>query len=331
MTEVLPSQKNSTYELSIIVPAFNEAENINVFFTAVTTAFEDFPSPYQIVFIDDGSTDSTFKEMQTIAKRPNLPCEVVAVSFSRNFGKEAALYAGLEYANGSYVSFIDADLQQQPSTLLEMYKVLKANEDADIVAAYQEERRESPLRNWLSKQFYNILASSSNMKVIANASDFRVFTRSVADALLSLTETDRFSKGLFSWIGFNTIPYAYIPSKRVAGISSWSLAKLFRYAHNGLMSFSTFPLKVSTYIGWIAALCAFVYLVINVVKRFVLGVDVPGYATIVVLILFFGSINLLVMGSIGNYLGKTYIQDKKRPIYIARRVITSSQDNVNNE
>ncbi|MBR2835155.1 MAG: glycosyltransferase family 2 protein [Coriobacteriales bacterium] len=323
-TDSAAPAKQNRCALTLVVPGFNEEENIDAFYEATVAAFESFEESYQIVFVDDGSRDATFEKMQNIAGRDNLPCEVTVISFSRNFGKEAALYAGLEYAFGDVIGFIDADLQQHPETLLEMYRILMANDDCDVVAAYQSQRTEGGIKNWLSEKFYGVLAASSHMDVLADASDFRVFRRYVAQALLSMPENDRFSKGLFSWIGFKTIPFPYVPNERNAGHTTWSYPKLLRYAIDGLMSFSTFPLKVATYIGWFSAICAILYLIFVIVKRFVLGADVPGYATIVVLVLFFGSIQLLVLGSVGSYLGRDYIQGKGRPIYIARRIIMST-------
>ena len=310
--------------LSVIVPAYNEQDNIAPLFDALTQTFSVIEEPYEVIFVDDGSSDSTFAQMSAITQRKDLPCYVQAVSFSRNFGKEAALYAGFERAHGDVQSFIDADLQQRPEVLLEMYNLLLANDDYDCVAAYQDQRTQGALRNWLSSKFYHLLSKSSDGNVLVDASDFRVFRRAVANALLSMEERFRFSKGLFSWIGFKTMPFPYTPEQRNAGTTSWSFMKLVRYAIDGLVSFNTAPLKFATYLGSVTAFVALVYLLVVVIKRLALGVDVPGYATIVALILFIGGVQLIVLGIIGTYLARTYIEGKRRPVYLARRELSAA-------
>lgn len=306
-------------DLSVIVPAFNEKENIQPFFEASARAFEQAGIRYELVFVDDGSSDGTYREIRRMQhEHPEVP--VTAISFSRNFGKEAAMYAGLEHATGRCMGFIDADLQQRPETMVEMYFALVEDDDCDCVAAYQENRHAGAVRDWFSKSFYGILAKSSKMDVMHDASDFRVFRWNVGQALLRLGERNRFSKGLFAWVGFNTKPFAYTPEERFAGTTSWSFGKLVRYAIDGLLAFTTFPLKIATYLGIITSLAAIVYLVVVVVQRVAFGVDVPGYATIVTLILFFGGLQMLMLGVVGSYIARDYMEGKQRPIYIARRV-----------
>lgn len=315
-------QDSAHIDLSLIVPAYNESGNIRAFFDATVAAFQDFAGTWQIVFVDDGSRDDTFEQIQKISALSELPCRVTAVQLSRNFGKEAALFAGLGQARGEAISFIDADLQQRPETLLEMYRLLGQG-GWDCVAACREHRPKGP-RAWLSRRFYRLLAHSSRMEILADASDFRVFTRAVADALLTMPEYHRFSKGLFAWIGFRTLPYAYTPEARHTGETTWSFGKLCHYAAGGLISFTTFPLKIAIYLGFLACLAAFAYLAVVVADRLIFGVDVPGYATVVTLILGFGGLQLLVLGIIGEYLARTYIQGKQRPVYIARQVLDAA-------
>ena len=313
-------------DVSLIVPGYNEGSNIRAFYDATIEAFREFEGTYEIVFIDDGSSDDTYEQMKSVAALADGACTVVAVSFSRNFGKEAAMLAGLNNATGRCMGFVDADLQQPPKTFLEMYNMLIENPDVDCVAAYQADRRSGWLRNKLSHFFYGTLAKSSNMDVLTDASDFRVFRDYVGKALAEMPEQYRFSKGLFSWIGFKTLPFSYTPEERFSGETSWSFIKLVRYAIDGLLSFTTSPLKLATYLGVITSLVAIVYLIVVVLQRLIYGVDVPGYATIVVLLLFFGGLQLLVLGIMGSYLARSYIEGKRRPVYIERRVVKSTDD-----
>ena len=312
---------DESLELSVIVPCHNEAENVEPLFAAIVDAFaEKLNGSYQVVFVDDGSSDSTLDLLRRVAESKPSSAEVTIVSFSRNFGKEAALYAGLEHARGQFVAFIDADLQQSPETLMEMYELLLSHDDVDCVAAYQESRGSGILRNAFSRCFYGILAKSSRMDIIPNASDFRVFRRSVAQALLTMGEYHRFTKGLFAWVGFSTLPFPYIPADRNAGETSWSFSSLVRYALEGLLSFSTFPLTIASYLGCITSGVSMIYLIVVVAKRLLWGVDIPGFATLAALILLFGGLQLLVMGIMGSYLARMYIQGKQRPIYLAKLV-----------
>ncbi len=324
------AQESCTMKLSMIIPAYNEEENIRPFYQEALRVFGETNIACELIFIDDGSKDNTYHELQALVEEaqgePHLT--VCAVSFSRNFGKEAALYAGLKRAQGDLIAFIDADLQQEPKTLLEMVHVLESNEDIDCVAACQK-NREGGITAALSHKFYKVLASSSNMEVVQDASDFRVFRRCVADALLSMGDYQRFSKGLFSWVGFKTYAYPYTPSKRHAGESTWSFWGLWRYAFDGLFSFSVAPLRSITSVGIFISIAAFIYLVVVIVQRLAFGIDVPGYATIVVLILFLGGAQLLALGFIGEYLSRMYIEGKHRPIYIERRFISSENNSEN--
>ena len=308
--------------LSLIVPAYNEQDNVRPFFDRAVSAFEDSGINLQIVFVDDGSKDRTYEQMVLVgndAKALSANIAVVALSFPRNFGKEAALYAGLQHASGDFCCFIDSDLQQRPETAREMLEKLLESDEYDIVAAYQEKRGGNPITAWFSSVFYGLLGKSSGMgDVVADASDFRVFRREVTNALLEMSEYYRFTKGLFAWIGFKTLPFPYEADERLSGETSWSFAKLVKYAVNGLMSFTTVPLRIATYLGLITSFAAIVYLVVVVVQRLAWGVDVPGYATIVALMLLLGGIQLLVLGIIGEYLARVYIQGKGRPVYLLR-------------
>ncbi|MBQ9690971.1 MAG: glycosyltransferase family 2 protein [Eggerthellaceae bacterium] len=317
-------------DLSLVVPAYNEEENVRAFFEEALRVLSELNGIFEIIFVDDGSKDSTYAEIQRVVEDVNRLPEnlrtkflVQGISFSRNFGKDAAFYAGLEVARGRNIASIDVDLEQPLPVLVAMYKELLSDEEIDCVAAYQERRRSSALRNFLSSKFYNVFSSASNMDVVLNASEFRVFRRNVATALLNLKERDRFTKGLFAWIGFNVKPYAFVPDKRHAGTTSYSMTDLFKYAILGLMSFSTAPLRIVSHLGLGISGLAILYFIFIIAKRLMFGVEIAGYATIVGLILLLGGIQLLVLGLIGEYLAQTFIQGKDRPIYISRKHITS--------
>lgn len=309
--------------ISLIAPAYNEEGNIAPFAESAAAAFSALPEGWacELIFVDDGSSDRTLSSMHAVLEDVSIEKSSLAVSvveFSRNFGKEAALYAGLEHAEGDICVLIDTDMQQPPAVARQMVDVLLADEALDCVAAYQEQRKRGKLRNWCSSIFYRLLGASSGMDVLADASDFRVFRRNVRDALLGMTEYYRFSKGLFSWIGFKTKPFPYVPEDRLSGETTWSFWKLAKYAVNGLMSFTTFPLRIATWLGMGASALAIVYMAVVVLQRLIFGVDVPGYATIVTLVLLLGGLQLLVLGVMGEYLARVYTQGKNRPIYIER-------------
>lgn len=316
------------YELSLIVPAFNEEQNIIPFCQMVEQDLAPrMEGRLEVILVDDGSADATFSEMQKAVEYCKEFCDVSAIRFSRNFGKESAMLAGLKQSQGSFCGFIDVDLQQPASDMANMLDMLKASPNADCVAAVAVSRTKGGLSSKLSESFYTILSKSSNMDVVENASDFRVFRRNVADALISMPEYYRFSKGLFAWVGFETIPYDYTPQSRHAGETNWPLRSLCSYAINGLLSFTTAPLRLATYVGIITSILAGAYLILQVFQRIHFGVDVPGYATIVVLILFFGGLQMIMLGIVGEYLGRLYIESKRRPVYLVKQILSSSTAN----
>ena len=306
-------------KLSLVVPCYNEAENVALFQEETIKAFQGCGYSYEIIFVDDGSQDATLHQLKKLYSGGKCPVKVV--SFSRNFGKESALYAGLQHARGEYISLIDADLQQRPEIVRDMVSFLDENPDYDVVAAYQDRRHEGKVLSFLKKSFYKIINRLSDVALQPEASDFRTFRRSVRDSILELGEFHRFSKGIFAWVGFHSkyIPYTVQP--RVSGESKWTVGKLFRYAFEGILSFSTAPLRAVTVLGGVSALAAFVYLIVVIVQKLTAGIDVPGYATIVVLLLFLGGLQLMGLGVIGEYIGKIYMESKKRPIYLARRTL----------
>ena len=306
-------------KLCLIVPCYNEAENVQRFQDAVITAFDSCGYDYEIVFIDDGSKDATFHNLKKIFSAQKCPVRVV--SFSRNFGKEAGIYAGLQHAAGDYISVIDADLQQRPEIVRNMVKILDENDEYDIVAAYQDRRHEGKLLAGFKKCFYTLINKLSDTKLRSDASDFRTFRRSVAESMLDMGDYHRFSKGIFAWVGFNTCFIPYDAQARIAGKSKWNFRKLVNYAIDGIIGYSTKPLRIATFLGCLTAIAAIVYLIIVVLEKLLVGIDISGYATIIVLILFLGSMQLFCIGIIGEYVGKTFEQSKHRPIYLVREVL----------
>lgn len=306
-------------KLSLIVPCYNEAENVAAFQDAVIAAFSDCGYDYEIVFIDDGSKDATFHNLKKIYAAQKCPVKVV--SFSRNFGKEAGLYAGLQHATGKYLCLIDADLQQQPEIVRNMVKILDEKENIDVVAAYQDRRGEGKVLSFFKKSFYATINKLSKVQLQPDASDFRCFRRSVAESILRLAEYHRFSKGIFAWVGYETEFIPYTAAERHAGQTKWNFGKLLNYAIEGIIGFSTAPLRLATCIGSVTGVAAVLYLIVVVLQKLIWGIDIPGYATIIVLILLLGGIQLLCIGIIGEYVGRIFEQSKERPIYIAKEIL----------
>lgn len=302
--------------LSLVVPCYNEEGNVEKFFSEVNRVFENKVQDYEFVFINDGSRDKTYQKLKGIHK--SSPRNVQVISFSRNFGKEGAIYAGLSNARGDLVCLIDADLQQRPEVVLEMLDVLNSNEDLDCVTAYQKKRKEGKILSAFKSGFYKLINKISDVNFVNGASDFRLMKRTMVDAVLQMTEFHRFSKGIFSYVGFNTEYIPYEVAERESGESKWSFKKLFKYAFEGIFSFSTAPLKMSTYVGFTSSLLSILYLIFVVVQKFAFGIDVPGYATIVVLVLLLGGIQLFCLGVAGEYIAKMYVQSKNRPIFIVK-------------
>jgi len=307
-------------KLSLVVPCYNEAENVAAFQDAVIGAFEGCGYDYEIIFVNDGSKDATLHNLRKIFKAQKCPVKVV--SFSRNFGKEAGIYAGMKEADGEYVSLIDADLQQRPEIVRDMVKILDESPEYDVVAAYQDRRGEGKVLSFFKKSFYSIINKLSNVTLQPDASDFRTFRRSVRDSILDLAEYHRFSKGIFAWVGYDTCFIPYTACERHAGTTKWNFWKLLNYAIDGIIGYSTAPLRFSTYLGGLSAVAAVIYLIVVVLEKIILGIDIPGYATIIVLLLFFGSMQLFGIGIIGEYVGRTFEQSKNRPVYIAKEILS---------
>lgn len=313
-------------KLSLVVPCYNEEANVKRFFNEVNNAFLCNVDDYEFVFVNDGSEDKTFDNLKELYEE-NSAYNIQVLSFSRNFGKESAMYAGLKASKGEYVCIIDADLQQSPQVVLKMLDEIEKDESVDCVAAYQEERNEGALLSNFKSAFYTIINKLSEVDFVNGASDFRLLNRKMVDAVLSMSEYHRFSKGIFSWVGFNTKYIAYEAKERELGESKWSFLKLFKYAIDGIVAFSTLPLRLSIATGFITAIASIIYLVVVVLQKLIQGIDVPGYATIIVLILFLGGMQLFCLGILGEYLAKVYVQTKNRPLYILKEHLGKEVEN----
>lgn len=306
-------------KLSLVVPCYNEADSVSVFYDAVLSAFSGCNYDYEVIFVDDGSNDATLHNLKKLYQSGAQNTKII--SFTRNFGKEAALYAGLKHSSGDYVSFIDADLQQNPSTVRDMVEILDTRQEFDVVAAYQDRRNEGKVLSFFKKSFYKLINKLSDIRLKSDTSDFRTFRRSVAESILSLGEYHRFSKGIFAWVGYNTCYLPYTAQHRIAGKSKWNFFSLLNYAVEGIIGYSTKPLRIATFLGGVTASLAMIYLVAVVLEKLIRGIDIPGYATIIVLILLLGGIQLFCIGIIGEYIGKIFEQSKERPIYIAKEIL----------
>lgn len=314
-------------KVSLVVPCYNEEGNVRLFAEQCRTILKEFE--YELIFINDGSKDKTMSVLRELyrEKKENM----TVVNFSRNFGKEAGIYAGLEHAGGEYVVIIDADLQQPIEVAREMVEFLDEHAEYDGVAAYQEERKEGKVITWFKHRFYKVVNKMCDIELYANASDFRCMRRNMVDAILSMSEYHRFSKGIFAWVGFDIYYRPYEVRERHAGKTSWSFFKLLSYAIEGMVSFSTKPLKIATSMGLTVSALSILYMIFVIIKKIVFGEPVLGYPTIVVLILLLGGIQLTVMGIIGEYLAKVHIEVKNRPIYVAKEVLEGFLEDVREE
>ena len=297
---------------SLIVPCYNEEGNVENFLKETREAMKSYTDSYEIIFVNDGSKDSTPKKLRQIYSE-NKDVRIKVINFSRNFGKEAAMYAGFTQAVGEYITIIDADLQQDPKYVVEMAKILDGDPDCDMVAAYQAERKEGKLISKGKHAFYKTISKLSGIDFISDASDFRTLRKSVADTIVALPEYHRFSKGIFSWVGYNTVSIPYEVREREHGETKWNLKKLITYAVEGIMAYTDKPLRLPLYLGAILLLVSVVFGVI--------GLFVPYYG-IISAVLFTGSLVLICQGINGAYLGKVHTQVKDRPIFIAKEILT---------
>jgi glycosyltransferase involved in cell wall biosynthesis len=315
--------------VSIIVPCYNEEESVNLFYDKIkevtATLLNDYS--FEIIFVNDGSKDDTLTNIKTLA---NLDSAVKYISFSRNFGKESALYAGLDKSMGDYVVVIDVDLQDPPELIVDMLEIVE-HEDYDIVATRRTSREGEPIvRSFFARLFYRVINSISDVKLVDGARDYRLMTRQVVDAILELCEYNRFSKGLFNWVGFNTKWLEFENIQRSAGSSSWSFWSLFNYSIEGIVAFTTIPLSISTFLGIIFSIVSFIMIIVLVLRKILYANPVAGWTSTVSIILLLGGIQLLSIGVLGKYLEKTYIETKNRPIYIIKES-NMGKDNLKKE
>ncbi len=310
--------------LSVIVPCYNEEGNIDLFYEETVKALGDLMPETELIFVNDGSRDSTIRKLRSLCERAEYRVRVV--SFSRNFGKEAALLAGLEASQGTFTSIIDADLQQNPAYIVEMMQILNEHPEYDAVAAYQQERKEGMILSLFKKMFYKVIDSLTDVKIMQAASDFRLLRRPVVDAILSLPEKCRFSKGIFAWVGFETYYMPYTVEERASGTSKWNFWKLMKYAFDGIIAFSNKPLIMSSIAGLFIFGLSVLYLIIIVVKTILWGDPVAGFPTLACLILMLSGIQLLGIGILGQYLAKNYTESKERPVYIVKEELDNGAD-----
>ena len=303
-------------KLSVVVPCYNEEKTIVPFLESIARTEKELSDKLQFsyIFIDDGSSDNTLKVLKEASSQNS---KIHFISFSRNFGKEAALLAGLEEADGDFVTVMDVDLQDPPELLVEMYS--KINDGYDIVATRRSNRIGEPIiRSFFAKLFYRIMNRVSSTEMIDGARDFRLMTRQVVDSILELKEVNRFSKGLFSWVGYKVTYISYENRERVAGETSWSFWSLLKYSIEGFINFSDIPLTLATWAGLFSFFLSIVGAVFVIIRQIIFSDPVPGWASIVTIILFLGGIQLLALGIIGKYISKIFLETKKRPIYIVK-------------
>lgn len=302
-------------KISIVVPCYNEEKNIKKFYEEMTKTLEKVKEKYnyEIIFVNDGSNDATEINVKKIRETDE---SVILISFSRNFGKEAAIYAGLSNATGDLIALIDADLQHPPITILDMIEGI--NEGYAVVATKRKNRKGEPaIKSAFSKLFYKMMRIF--IPIEKNVQDFRLMKKEVVDAILSLKEYNRFSKGIFTWVGFNTKYIEIENVERKAGKTKWSFKKLFNYAIEGITSFTTAPLKASTVMGFIISIIAIISTIAIILQTLIYGKDVPGYASIITAILFMGGVQLISIGILSEYISKMYLEIKDRPKYIIKK------------
>lgn len=301
-------------KVSLIIPCFNEADGLPEFDKEINRMVSGLSDHcFEIIYVDDGSTDNT---LQTIRKFSKEQEAVKYISFSRNFGKEAAMYAGFCNATGDYVAVMDADLQDPPALLPDMLKILESGE-YDSVATRRVSRKGEPvIRSFCARQFYKLINRISDADIVDGARDYRLMTRDMTDAIVAISERNRFSKGIYGWIGYRTYWYPYENVKRIAGETKWSFWKLLKYSIQGIVDFSDAPLAVASWFGISCTGLSFLALLFIVIRRLVFGDPVAGWASTVCIIVFIGGIQLFCLGVIGQYIGRTYTETKRRPHYI---------------
>lgn len=301
-------------KISVVIPCYNEQESIELFYKEMSSVSEEMNNEFEFIFVNDGSKDNTLTIIEDLCQKDS---RVKFISFSRNFGKESAIYAGFSKASGDYVVMMDADLQDPPKLLPEMMEYIKQGYDS--VATRRVTRRgEPPIRSFFARMFYKIINKISDVDIVDGARDYRLMTAQMKEAIVSMQEYNRFSKGIFGWVGFQTKWLEYENVERVAGETKWNFWKLFLYSLEGIIAFSTAPLVLASMFGIIFCLLAFVMILFIVIRTLAFGDPVAGWPSMICIIFLIGGIQLLCIGIIGQYLSKTYLETKKRPKYIIK-------------
>ena len=303
-------------KISIVVPMYNEQESLGILYKELNRVTDTLPEyEFEYLFVNDGSSDATLAEIRQLAEKDK---RVRYVSFSRNFGKEAALYAGLKNATGDYVATMDADLQDPPALLPQMIAMIEAA-DCDNVATRRVNRKgEPPIRSFFAKCFYKVMRHLSHIEIADGARDYRLMSRAMVDSVVSVSEYNRFSKGIFAWVGYETKWLEFENVERSAGETKWSFWKLVRYSFDGIINFSDTPIRISSYLGLLLTVLSFVAIIMEVIRALVFGDPVAGWPSLVCIITFIGGIQLFCMGIMGQYIAKTYMEVKRRPHYIVK-------------
>ncbi len=299
--------------ISLIVPCYNEQEVLPIFYKEVISVMRQVDDGYELLFVNDGSSDETLSIIQKLSTED---AHVNYISFSRNFGKEAAMYAGFCNVHGEYVAVMDADMQDPPSLLPSMLEKLQTGEYDSVATRRVSRKGEPPIRSWFARKFYKLINRISDADIVDGARDFRLMKREMVDAVVSMGEYNRFSKGIFGWIGYRTFWMPYENVERVAGETKWNFWKLFKYAIEGIINFSQVPLSIASWFGITMTAFSFIMLLVVVVRKICFGDPVAGWASLICVIIFIGGIQLFCMGVMGQYIAKSYMETKKRPHYI---------------
>ena len=301
-------------KISLIIPCYNEEESIPLFYRETTNVLKKLEEySYEMVFVNDGSTDNTLDVLTGLAEMDD---HVKYLHFSRNFGKEAAMYAGFCNVSGDYVAVMDADLQDPPSLLPQMLNILETKEYDSVATRRVSRDGEPPIRSFFARKFYQIINRISDADIVDGARDFRLMKREMVNVIVAMKEANRFSKGIFGWIGFKTYWLPYKNVERVAGETKWSFWKLFRYAVDGIINFSQTPLSIASWGGILLTFCSFIILILIIIRKLMFGDAVDAWASLVCIIIFIGGIQLFCLGIIGQYIAKIYLETKRRPHYI---------------
>jgi glycosyltransferase involved in cell wall biosynthesis len=300
-------------DITLVVPCYNEENALPVFYQEVSRIMTELSVEYELILVNDGSTDKTLSLIKQFATRDS---HIEYLSFSRNFGKEAAMYAGFCNSHGEYVAIMDADMQDPPALLPEMLALLQNGEYDSVGTRRVDRHGEPPLRSWLSRCFYKLMNIISDAEIVDGARDFRLMKREMVDAIVAMSESNRFSKGIFGWIGFHTYWMSYENVERIAGKTKWSFWKLFKYAVEGIVNFSQTPLRIASGFGILITACSFIVLLGIIIRRLVFGDPVAGWASTICIMLFLGGVQMFCNGIMGQYIAKTYVETKQRPHYI---------------